>query len=124
MQAFKTRWFARWAVRQQLTDAALFGAVAEMERGLVDAELGGEVVKKRVALPGKGKRGGTRTLVAFRRGDRAFFIYGFSKNERANISAKELQALKLLARELLSYSPPALVKAVKAGELLEVEDDG
>jgi len=124
MQALKTRWFAKWAAGQQLTDAALIAAVLEMERGLVDAELGGQVVKKRVALPGKGKRGGTRTLVAFRRGDRAFFIYGFAKNERANISAKELQALKLLARELLSYSPPALVKAIQAGALLEVEDDG
>jgi hypothetical protein len=124
MQAFKTKWFAKWAVSQKLTDAALAVAVAEMERGLVDAELGGEVVKKRVALPGKGKRGSTRTLVAFRHGDKAFFIYGFAKNERANISAKEVKALKLLARELLSYTKPALAKVVKAGELIEVKDDG
>ncbi len=98
--------------------------MAEMEQGLVDAELGGQVVKKRVALPGKGKRGSTRTLVAFRQDGKAFFIYGFAKNERANISDKELRALKLLARELLSCTKPALVKAVKAGELIEVEDDG
>jgi hypothetical protein len=124
MHAFKTKWFAKWAVGQNLADATLAVAVEEIRQGLVDAELGGEVVKKRVALPGKGKRGSTRTLVAFRHGDKAFFIYGFAKNERANISAKELQALKLLARELLSYAKPALTKAVAAGELIEVKDDG
>jgi hypothetical protein len=94
-----------------------------MKHGLVDAELGGHVVKKRVALPGQGKRG-ARTLLAFNRGDKAFFIYGFAKNERANIGVKELKALKLLAREVLSYTNPILEKAIKAGELIEVEDDG
>ena len=97
-----------------------------MEHGLIDAKLGGQVVKKRVALPGRGKRGSSRTLVAFKQGDKAFFIYGFAKNERANISSKELQVLKLLAKELLNYSATALVKATKAGELIEIEvdDDG
>ena len=124
MQVFKTKWFAKWASSLKLTDEALTAAAAEMKQGLVDAELGGQVVKKRVALPGKGKRGSIRTLVAFRQGDKAFFIYGFAKNERANISDKELKALKLLARELLSYTKPALAKAAKAGELIEVENDG
>jgi hypothetical protein len=97
-----------------------------MERGLIDARLGGQVVKKRVALPGRGKRGSTRTLVAFKEGEKAFFIYGFAKNERANVSNKELQVLKLLAKELLNYTAPALAKARQAGELIEIEvdDDG
>ena len=105
---------------------ALASAVTEMEHGLIDAKLGGQVVKKRVALPGRGKRGSSRTLVAFKQGDKAFFIYGFAKNERANISSKDLQALKLLAKELLNYAATALVKATKAGELIEIEvdDDG
>jgi len=124
MQVFKTKWFARWAASQMLTDEILIGAVVEMEQGLVDAEFGGRVVKKRVALPGKGKRGSTRTLVAFRQGDKAFFIYGFAKNERDNISGKELKVLKILAGELLSYPNSALIKAQKAGELIKVEDDG
>lgn len=126
MQAFKTRVFARWASREGLGDDALASAVLEMERGLIDARLGGQVVKKRVALPGRGKRGGTRTLVAFKEGDKAFFIYGFAKNERANVSNKELQALKFLAKELLNYTAPALAKARQAGELIEIEvdDDG
>ncbi len=126
MQAFKTKAFARWADGDGLDDEALAAAVAEMEQGLIDARLGGQVVKKRVALAGRGKRGGARTLVAFRQGEKAFFVYGFAKNERANISDKELKALKLLAKELLNYPAETLAKAIKAGELIEIEvdDDG
>lgn len=126
MQAFKTKAFAKWAKGEGLGDESLGAAVAEMERGLIDAQLGSQVVKKRVALPGRGKRGSARTVVAFKQGDRAFFIYGFAKNERANVSAKELQALKLLANELLGYPATSLNKALKAGELIEIEvnDDG
>lgn len=80
-------------------------------------------MKKRVALPGRGKRGGARTLVAFKQGEKAFFVYGFAKNERADISDKELKALKLLAKELLNYPAETLAKAMKAGELIEVEVD-
>lgn len=107
-----------------MSDAALLVAVEEMEGGLIDAELGGHVIKKRVALPGRGKRGSTRTLVVYRQASPAFFVYGFAKNERANISDKELKALKLLAIELLGYTHPALARAIKAGELIEVTKDG
>jgi hypothetical protein len=121
MQAFKIKTFAKWASGEGLSDDALASAVVEMEKGLIDAKLGGQVVKKRVALPGRGKRGSTRTLVAFRQGNKAFFIYGFAKNERANISDKELLALKMLAKELMGYTAAALTKATKAGELIEIE---
>ena len=126
MQAFKVKAFAKWASGEGLSDDALASAVVEMEHGLIDARLGGQVIKKRVALPGRGKRGSTRTLVAFKQGDKAFFIYGFAKNERANVSDKELRALKMLAKELLNYAAPVLAKAMKAGELIEIEvnDDG
>ena len=126
MRAFKVKVFAKWASGEGLDDDALASAVIEMEQGLIDARLGGQVVKKRVALPGRGKRGSARTLIAFKQGDKAFFIYGFAKNERANISSKDLRALKLLAKELLNYAAPVLAKATKAGELIEIEvnDDG
>lgn len=123
MKIYKTKWFHRWARREGLDAAVLREAVKELAQGLADA-LGGYVYKKRVALPGRGKRGGARTLLAFRRGSAAFFIYGYPKNERANITERELEALRLLARELLSYSDPQLSLAVKAGELFEVEGDG
>ena len=126
MQAFKTRTFAKWANGAGLDDDALATAVAEMDRGLIDARLGGEVVKKRLALRGRGKRGGVRTLVAFRQDEKAFFIFGFAKNDRANISNDELRALKFLAKELLNYSATSLTKALQTGELIEIEvnDDG
>jgi hypothetical protein len=126
MQAFKTRSFAKWASAEGLGDDALAFAVIEMERGLIDARLGGQIVKKRVAFAGRGKRGSARTLVAFKQGDKAFFIYGFAKSERSNVSDKELQALKLLAKELLNYPAPALADAIRAGELIgiKVNDDG
>ncbi len=126
MRAFKTKAFAKWARGQGLSDDVLAIAVAEMEKGLIDAQLGGQVVKKRVRLPGRGKRGGTRTLVAFRKGKRAFFVEGFARNERANISNLELKVLKLLAKQLLGYGPAKLAIALGAGELIEIEvnDDG
>ena len=121
MRAFKIKAFAKWPSGEGLSDDALASAVVEMEKGLIDAILGGQVVKKRVALPGRGKRGSTRTLVAFRQGNKAFFIYGFAKKERTNISDKELRALKMLAKELMSYTTATLTKATKAGELIEIE---
>jgi len=112
--------FDRWANNEGLTDRVLADAVDEMEQGLIDATLGGHVYKKRVALPGHGKRGGSRTLLAYQSKDKAFFIFGFAKNERANINAKELKSLKLLANELLGYSDKKLEQAIKVNELIEI----
>ena len=95
----------------------------EMERGLIDADLGGHVVKKRVAISGRGKSGGARTLIAYRISDKAIFVYGFAKNTRGNISVDELKALKHLAKMLLNYSDKALTEAIKYGALIEVKND-
>lgn len=123
MRIFKTKLFSRWAEDEGMTDEALREAVGEVVAGMVDANLGGHVYKKRIGLNGRGKRGGVRTLIAFRIDDKAFFLYGFAKNERDNISGKELKALRLLAGQYLGYSDVALKKAVKAGELIEVTND-
>ncbi len=120
MRILKTRIFDRWANNEGLTDQILAEAVGEMEQGLIDATLGGHVYKKRVALPGHGKRGGSRTLLAYQSEDKAFFIFGFAKNERTNINAKELKSLKLLADELLNYSNKRLERAIKVNELIEI----
>lgn len=85
-RVFKIRHFIRWMRKTELTDNALCSAVDEMAKGLIDADLGGGVVKKRVGLAGRGKRGGARTLVATNKGNRWFFVYGFEKNDRANIT--------------------------------------
>jgi hypothetical protein len=101
----------------------LFQSVIEMEAGLIDADLGGQLVKKRIALPGRGKRGGARTIVATNRGDRWYFIFGFGKNERANIDKHELRALQELASDLLGQDDKALAAALEADELVEVDHD-
>lgn len=106
-----------------LTDADLCQSVIEMEAGLIDADLGGQVVKKRVALAGRGKRGGARTIVATNRGSRWYFIFGFSKNERANIDKHELRALQELALDLLGQDDKAIVTALKAREIAEICHD-
>lgn len=91
-----------------------------MSRGLYDADLGGGLVKKRIARPGEGKSGGFRTMVATNKGSRWIFVYGFPKNERSNIDKDEEAALKKLANYLLSLKPQGVTEAEKAGELIEV----
>lgn len=122
-RVFKTRAFASQTKKSGLTDAALCKAVAEMQRGLIDADLGGGVVKKRVALPGGGKSGSARTLLATNRGSRWFFVFGFNKNERANISAVELEALRLLADNLLILRDADLQKLIELDGLTEICHD-
>jgi hypothetical protein len=115
-----TRYFSRWLRKTDLSIEALCDAVEEMARGLIDAKLGGGIMKKRVALPGRGKRGGTRTLVATNNIDRWFFVFGFEKNDRDNISAKELSALKALALDLLRLSDRQIEAAIAAKTLEEI----
>lgn len=119
-RVFKTRHFSRWMRKTELTDQALCLAVVEMVRGLIDADLGAGVVKKRIALPGRGKSGGARTLLATNKGNRWFFLFGFEKNERANVADDELAALQELAKELLTRSFAELDTAVADGTLLEI----
>jgi hypothetical protein len=119
---FRTKPFTRWVRKSGLSDSALSAAVTEMASGLVDADLGGHLVKKRVALPGKGKRGGARTIVATKMADRWFFLYGFGKNERDNIAAAELRVLREVASELLGLDDRELAQALGSGALVEVCD--
>jgi hypothetical protein len=122
-RVFKTRHFDRWMRKTDLADAALCEAVNEMAAGLIDADLGRDVVKKRVALPGRGKRGGARTLVATRKASRWFFVFGFEKNERANVTPTELEALQTLAGSLLDLTEPQLDQAVEDGAMQEICHD-
>lgn len=120
MRIFRTRWFVKWAKKEKIHEQALIQAVEEMERGLIDADLGGHVYKKRVAIQGRGKSGGVRTLIAYQFQDRAFFIYGFAKNKRTNISNKELQALQIIANNLLNHNDKMLDHLLNQKELVEV----
>ena len=119
----KTRTFNRWLRKTLLSDTALLKAINEMERGLVDADLGGNVYKKRVALPGRGKSGSTRTLIATNRQNRWFFMFGFEKNDKENITQAELAYLQEVAQIFLGYSSDELQLAIAKGEFLEVYYD-
>jgi hypothetical protein len=120
VRVFKTKAFARFARKVDLGDAALCEAIANAERGLIDADLGGGVIKQRVARQGQGKSGGFRAIILYKRGIRALFVYGFAKSERANITQDELAALKELASEMLAYDERDIARAVASGPLFEV----
>jgi hypothetical protein len=123
VRIFKNKSFARFARKARIADAALCEAIGNAERGLIDADLGGGVIKQRIARPGRGKSGGFRTIILFRAGARAFFVHGFAKNEQDNIRDDELAAFKMLTAELLAYDDAALAKAIDAGVFMEVMRD-
>lgn len=101
----------------------MISAIREIQEGLFDADLGGGIIKKRVALPGRGKRGSTRTLLATNRDNRWFFVFGFEKNEKDNITSKELEALRALAADLLRLTTKQMIEAIRQGSLAEVHDE-
>ena len=121
MRTFKTRSFARFARREGIGDAALCDAVRRAGRGLVDADLGSGIIKQRIARPGEGRSGGYRTIVVFRREDRAVFVHGFAKNDRENLRRKELTALRSLTDEMLGLDSPALEAMLANGTISEVD---
>ena len=118
-----TKPLARFVRRERIDDASLIGAVDEAGRGLVDADLGGGLIKKRVARAGKGKSGGYRTVIAFRSGDRAVFLFGFGKNERSNIDDDEVDEFRRLARAFLDLTEQQVARLIADAELTEVKDD-
>lgn len=115
-----TRFFNRWADDEGLTSEVLVQAVREIEQGLSDGDLGGGIFKKRVRVPGRGKSGGARVLLATNRRDRWVFIYGFLKNQRANVSRAELSALRELSRDLLALTEEQLDDRARAKILIEI----
>lgn len=108
--------------KQNIRDAALRDAVHRAEQGLIDADLGGGVVKQRVARPGQGRAGGYRTLILYRQAHRAFFVYGFPKSQQANISDEEAAAFKKAARHVLELTDEQLAALIRNGQFSEVDD--
>ena len=123
LRTFKTKPFARFADREGISDEALCDAVRRAERGLVDADLGGGVIKQRIARKGGGRSGGFRTIVLFRRGKLAFFVYGFAESGRENLRRNELETFRLLADEYLALDEKGLAGAQAAGAIVEVNCD-
>ena len=121
MKIIKTKKFSKWAERSKIDDDALVEAAKEIRTNIYEANYGGGVVKKRIANRGRGKSSSARTIVAFKKGNHCYFVYGFEKNEKDNITLNEEKALKLVAKALLSYTYIELNHYIKEGSLIEVE---
>lgn len=124
MSVYKTKEFSRFARRADLGSTELLEAAKAVASGQWDADLGGGVFKQRIAREGGGKSGGFRTIILFKVGGHSFFVHGFAKNAKANVTPRELKALKKLAATFLGLDADGLEKASAAGEIAEVTNDG
>lgn len=120
MRIFLTKAFSRFARREGIEEADLLAAVARAAEGQIDADLGGGVIKQRLARPGEGKSGGFRSIILFRHATTSVFVYGYAKSDRDNIGPDELRAFKRLAAEMLNMSEVSLKAAMKNGTLREI----
>jgi hypothetical protein len=123
MRVFKNAWFSRFARKEQISDLALWEAVDRAEQGLIDADLGGGVIKQRIARPGAGRSGGYRSLVLYRKGSNAFFVFGFSKNSQGNIRDDEQEQFKRAAKITLALTQEQVRLLIEKAQMEEVFRD-
>ncbi len=123
-RVFKNSWFRKFATKEHISDVALCEAISRAEVGLVDADLGGGLLKQRIARPGAGRSGGYRTIVIFRSGVRAVFVFGFAKSDRSNLTAQEEAVYRAAAKLMLAFSEDQLDAEVASGRITEVKLDG
>jgi hypothetical protein len=121
LHIYKNTWFQRFARREKITDQMLVDAITRAEDDLIDADLGGNIIKQRIARKGQGKSSGYRTIVIFKQDDKAFFVYGFAKSERENLKENELKYYKESAEIYLSMSNEQIDKLLKTSELTEIK---
>ena len=121
---YKNKPFARFAKKTRITDVDLWNAAQLANEGVIDADLGGGVIKQRIAAAGKGKSGGSRSIILFRKNDRAVYVYGFEKKDFANIGPNELEAFRELAQVVLGYTNAEIARRVEDGALLKVDTPG
>lgn len=124
MRVFKNAWFGRFARKEKISADVLWEAVDRAEKGLVDADLGGGVIKQRIARPGEGKSKGYRSIVLYRKGDKAFFVYGFPKSDLGNIRDDEQEQFKKAAKPILALSDEQIRQLIENGQFEEVKNDG
>ena len=121
MEKLSTKWFKKWSKKANLSDQNMLEAITNLENSLSVADLGGNLYKVRVQRAGKGKNSGFRTIVVYKKEDRAIFLYGFGKNEKGNIDKSELQYFKKLGKDLLSLNLVQLKQSIEQGILFNLE---
>jgi hypothetical protein len=124
LRVFKNAWFERFARKEKISVDSLWDAVERAEKGLIDADLGGGVIKQRIARPGTGKSNGYRSIVIYRKGSKAFFVYGFPKSDLGNIRGDEVEQFKKAAKYILTLSDDQIRKLIEIGQFEEVTKDG
>ncbi len=124
MKVFKNAWFGRFARKENISAEVLWHAVDRAEKGLVDADLGGGVIKQRIARPGESKSKGYRSIVLYRKGDKALFVYGFPKSDLGNIRDDEQEQFKKAAKPIFALSDEQIRKLIEIGQFEEVKKDG
>ena len=124
MRVFKNAWFVRFARKRKISDEVLWDAVDRAEKGLIDADLGGGVIIQRMGRPGESKSKGYRSIVLYRKGDKAFFVYGFSKSDLGNIREDEQEQFKKAAKLILALSDDQIRQLIENGQFEEVKRDG
>ena len=124
MRVFKNAWFRRFARKERISDRDLREAVSRAEAGQIDADLGGGVIKQRLARSGQGRSKGFRTIILFRQRERAFFVYGFAKSDRASLRQDEETAFKEAANHVLYLSDEQLEALIARDHFEEVDDNG
>lgn len=123
MRIFKNAWFERFARKENISAKALWTAVKRAEQGLIDADLGGGVIKQRIPRQGGGKSSGYRSIILYRKASKAFFVFGFAKNDQDNIRKDEVEAFKRMAQHVLEITDEQLLKLVALGQFEEVKKD-
>lgn len=121
MRIFKNGWFRRFAAREGIADSALLEAIVRAREGLVDADLGGGLIKQRIARPGQGKSGGFRSVIVYRRDRVAFFVFGFAKNSIGNLSDAELREFRKMGACLLALDESQMDALLRSGKMEEVK---
>lgn len=120
VRVFKTKGMTRYTRREKIADADLLETIDRAKRGLIDADLGGGLIKQRIARKGQGKSGGYRVIVAYREQHRVVFLYGFAKSDLDNISSNQLEAFRTLGASWLSANTVTIQQAIDEGELQEI----
>jgi hypothetical protein len=124
LKIFKNAWFGRFVRKERISAEVLWDAVERADKGLVDADLGGGVIKQRIARPGESKSKGYRSIVLYRKGDKAIFVYAFPKSDLGNIRDDEQEQFKKAAKSILALSDEQIRQLIENGQFEEVKIDG
>lgn len=124
MRIFKNKWFTRFAKKERISDSQLCNLIKEIEKGLIDVDYGGGVIKQRLGRANQGKSSGYRCIVLYRYKELSFLVYGFPKNERDNINKEEEQIFKDLSQQMLMFSEDDIKQLLQSGALIEVLYNG